>query len=204
MKLLARLFRVVNNSYSLMLTILIGSPITVYVFREYVNAPQVEHQFLLTVTLVLLPFLLYKALLYFLLALFDAILIAMTDYDRVYEVNVEKVKARVTKVMVERKVKYQSLETIALGLERNFLQWVRATFHWRYPLIYVATDRPFVVIKIFRAIGSPKVANLMSQVENRERVGVRIFTEETGEAKVLAKVMINSLEFLNKGEAPEE
>ncbi|MFH0971543.1 MAG: hypothetical protein V1835_03160 [Candidatus Micrarchaeota archaeon] len=203
LKLLAKVFRVVNNSLSMSLTIAIGSPFSVYLFRDSLSSPTVEHQFAVTVIVVLLPFLLYKALLYTLLATFDCILTLTTDYNKIYDVDMEKVRARVTKVMVERKVSYQSLETIALGLERELLKWVRKIFHLRYPLIYVATERPFVVVKIFRAIGSPKVANLMKQVENKERVGVRIFTEEENDAKVLAKVIINSLEFLNKEETTE-
>ncbi|MFH1750266.1 MAG: hypothetical protein ABH863_01155 [Candidatus Micrarchaeota archaeon] len=204
LRLLAKTFRVVNSSYSMMLAILLGSPISVFIFRDYIVSPDVKYQFLLTIVVVLLPFLLYKALLYFMLALFDFILITSTDYDKEYDVNVEKVRARVTKVLVERKVKYQSLDAIALGLERETLNYLRSLLHLRFPLIYVATDRPFVVIKIFRTIGSKRVVSLMRQVENKERVGVRIFTEERNEAKVLAKIIINSLEFLNKEEQMEE
>ncbi len=184
--------------------ILIGSPISVYIFREMLSSPEVENQLLVTIIVVLLPFILYKGLLYALLAVFDFILISTTDYNKVYEVNIEKVRARVTKVLVERKVGYQSLETLALGVERDILRKLRSVLHLKYPLIYVATERPFVVIKIFRAIGSPKVASLMTSVVNKERVGVRIFTEEENDAKVLAKVMMNSLEFLNKEEFAEE
>ncbi|MFH0971222.1 MAG: hypothetical protein ABIG96_00940 [Candidatus Micrarchaeota archaeon] len=204
LKLLAKVFRVVNNSLSMAIAILLGSPVSVFLFRNELVSPNVEHQFLLTVFVVLLPFLLYKALLYFLLALFDFILIASTDYDKTYDVNIEKVRARVTKVMLERKVNYQSLETIALGVERYALQKLRNVLHLRYPLIYVATDRPFVVIKISRAISSPKVIRLMNQLENRDKVGVRIFTEEQTDAKVLAKVIINSLEFLEKSASADE
>ncbi len=203
LKFLSKLFHVLNNSLTMALIIFIGSPISVYLFRDFAYSPEVAHQFTLTVILVLLPFLIYKALLYFLLALFDFILITATDYDRVYEVNMEKVRARVTKVLMERKVRYQALDTIALGLEKELLVKMRNFLHLKYPLIYVATDRPFVVVKIFRAIRSQKVASLMRQVENKERVGVRIFTEEQNEAKVLSKVIINSLEFLNK-ESGEE
>ncbi|MFH1257449.1 MAG: hypothetical protein V1658_00770 [Candidatus Micrarchaeota archaeon] len=198
LKVLSKVFRVVNNSTSMSLAILIGSPISVYLFADLLNSPSVEHHFLLTVIIVLLPFLLYKMLLYFLLACFDFILIATTDFNKSYDVDMEKVRARVTKVMMERKVAYQSLETIALGLEKDLLQKMRQILHMKYPLIYVATDKPFVVVKIFRAISSPNVQRLMKQLENKERVGVRIFAEETNEAKVLSKVIINSLEFLNK------
>ncbi|MEK6953882.1 MAG: hypothetical protein AABX01_02670 [Candidatus Micrarchaeota archaeon] len=204
LRVLSKVFRVVNSSYSMMLVILLGSPISVYIFRDYLVSPDVKNQLLLIMVVVLLPFLLYKALLYFLLALFDFILISSTDYDKEFDVDIEKVRARITKVLVERKVKYQSLDAIALGLEKDVLTWVRRVLHLRFPLIYVATDRPFAVIRVFRAIKSLKVLNLMKQVENKERVGVRIFTEESNEAKVLAKIIINSLEFLNKQEALEE
>ena len=204
LKLLARIFRVVNKSSSLFLVILIGSIISLAIFWDIVNRPDVAHRITLVSIVVLLPFLMYKMFLYFLLTLFDFILIANTDYDKVYEVDMEKVRARVLKVMEERKVRYQSLEAIALGMERKFLTRMRGFLHLKFPLIYVATDKPFVVIKIFRTIESAKVANLVKQVENKDRVGIRIFTEETAEAKVLAKVIINSLEFLNKeGDAEE-
>lgn len=204
LQLLAKVFRVVNSSYSMMLVILLGSPLSVYIFRDLMVSPDVKNQFLMTVIIVVLPFLLYKALLYLMLAAFDFILIGNTDYDKEYEVNMEKVRARVTKVLVERKVSYQSLETIALGLEKDLLHWLRSLLHLRFPLIYVATERPFVVIKISRAMESLKMVNLIRQVENKERVGVRIFTEDAGDAKVLAKVIINSLEFLTKEEGMED
>lgn len=209
LKLLARTFSVINNSLSMGLVILLGSPLSVFIFKDLLLSPGVQNQFLLTVFIVLLPFLLYKAVLYALLAMFDFILISTTDYDRVFEVNMEKVRARVTKVLVERKVRYQSLETIALGLEKEFLRYVRSHLHLKYPLIYVATDRPFVVVKIFKALRSTRMSNLMRQVEGKEAVGVRIFSEEENQAKVLSKVIINSLEFLEKeadldAEAAEE
>ncbi|HLC48076.1 MAG TPA: hypothetical protein VJI13_03290 [Candidatus Norongarragalinales archaeon] len=204
LQMLAKVFRVVNSSFSMMLVILLGSPLSVYIFRDVLTSTDVSNQFLMTVIVVLLPFLLYKALLYLLLTLFDFILISNTDYDKEYDVDIEKVRARVTKVLVERKVNYQSLDTIALGLEKSALIWIRGVLHLRFPLIYVATERPFVVIKIFRAIGSSKVVNLIKQVEDKERVSIRIFTEERNDAKVLAKIIINSLEFLNKEEMMEE
>ncbi|MFH1106931.1 MAG: hypothetical protein V1787_03470 [Candidatus Micrarchaeota archaeon] len=204
LKLLAKVFRVVNRRRSVAITFLVGSPLTVYWFRTIWLEQPFTMQVVAVYSLVFLPFLLYKALLYFFLSLFDTVVIFFADYTKSYDVDFEKVRARVAKILVEKNVKYQSLDSMALGAERGLLERLRGWLHIKYPLIFVCADDPFVVIKIFKSLGSPRIQDLKHQITHKEAISVKIFFEEEPRARVLAKLIMNSLEVLNTDQREAE
>ncbi len=206
LRLLAKVFRVVNQRKSVLITFLVGSPLTVYWFRAVWLEQPFTTQVIAVYSLVFLPFLIYKALLYFFLTLFDGVVIFFADYTKSYDVDFEKVRARVSKILAEKNVKYQSLESLALGGERGILESLRQALRIKYPLIFVCADDPFIVVKIYPSLGSPQIASIMHQITNKQAISVKIFYAEDQRARVLAKLIMNSLEVLNseQQEAGEE
>ncbi|MFH1200039.1 MAG: hypothetical protein V1708_03155 [Candidatus Micrarchaeota archaeon] len=211
LKLLAKLFRVVNQRSSVIITFLFVAPATVFWFRTVWLEQPFTSQVVAVYSLVFLPFLLYKALLYFFLALFDGVVVFFAGYSKDFDVDFEKVRARVTKILSDKDVKYQSLENLALGGEKSILDRLRGILRIKYPLIFVCADEPFIVIKIFRSIWSPRIGRLMNQITHKEAISVKIFFAEDPKATVLAKMIMNSLEVLKaeeqdaeKGDAPAQ
>lgn len=200
LRLLAKVFRVVNQRRSVIITFLLIAPATVYWFRAIWLEQPFTTQVIAVYSLVFLPFLLYKALLYFFLALFDFVVIFFADDTKSFDVDFEKVRARVSKILLEKNVKYQSLENLALGGERGILDRLRGILRVKYPLIFVCADEPFIVVKIFQSLGSQRIESIKRQITNKQAISVKIFYAEEQRARVLAKLILNSLEVLNAEE----
>ncbi len=196
--LFARVFVVSNQRRSTLFVLVFGGLAAAYLLRGiWLNQP-FEIQVIALYSILMLPLLLYKAFLYFLLTLFDVVVMFFADYSCRYEIDYERVRSRVIAILTEKNVRYQSLENLALGGERGLLRFLRNLLRLNYPLIFVCADRPFLVVKIFRVFRPPKLENLRRQITPLETIHVAVFHGEEQEARVVAKLIVNSLEILNK------
>lgn len=193
----AKLFRVLNQRLTVLAMLLVGAPVSVYLLKDAWQLLPFWEQVVAVYSLALLPLLLYKALLYFLLTVFDYIVMFFADYRKDYQLDLERVRARIASILYQRKVKYQSLDKLALGGERGILDWLRDKFRLTYPLIFVCTEKPFLVIKIFRYRPTVRLERIRSQLAGQS-IYVHIFHGEDKEARVIAKLVANALEILSQ------
>ncbi|MBU1197548.1 hypothetical protein KJ765_03465 [Candidatus Micrarchaeota archaeon] len=198
LKTFAKIFRVINQRRTVLIMLLIGGPVSIYLFQDLWMKQEFTIQIIAVYVLALLPLMLYKAFLYFILAIFDVLVMSFADYSQVYELDFERVRARISSILYEHKVKYQSLEKLALGGERGLLAAYRSIFKTNYPLIFVCADEPFIVIKIFQKIQAPNLVRIRQQLRPHQNIRIHIFTSQDPKAKVVAKLIINSLQILNQ------
>ncbi len=197
LQLFAKVFRVLNQRKSVLILLAIGGPLSVFLLKEVWEKQEFAVQVVAVYSLALLPLLLYKSLVYFLLSVFDILVMGFADYHRTYDTDFERVRARISAILYERKVKYLSLDKLALGGEKGLLRMLRDVFRRNYPLIFVCSEKPFLVVKIFRTPQLRRLETIRRQLGG-EVIHVHIFHGEDAQAKVIAKLIINALEILGQ------
>ena len=196
LKVLAGIFRIMNRGEFKVAVFFFGAAASLYsLFAVYENRPLYESAFLALTTMVV-PYLLYKAVLMVLLALFDLLLTRFGGTPKKYDISVEKLRARISRIFYERKLSYQSLDGIALGIERQIILMMKNALNLNYPLIYVCTQEVFIVVKVQRVIRTEKVARIGTEIMNRDTVMVNVFSESDPKAKALSKLIESTLDIL--------
>ena len=196
LKILAGIFRIMNKGEFKIAVFFFGAAASLYsMFWVYENRPLYESAFLALVTMVI-PYLLYKAVLMVLLALFDLLLTSFGGTPKKYDLSIEKLRARISRIFYERKLSYQSLDGLALGIERQIILMMRNMLSLNYPLIYVCTDEVFIVVKVQRVVRAEKVARIGTEIMNRDTVMVNVFSENDPKAKALSKLIESTLDIL--------
>ncbi len=149
---------------------------------------------------IFMPYLVVKALTLLLAAAFDGMAASSREFSRQYSLNFEKAKARIFRILYEKQLRSYSPVDTALGIERYLLPVVQpllAAFSpWKGVPTVLVTRNPFVAVRIRYRKLDEKAA---LQTGQPHLVDVQVAAEEP-QARILAKIILSSLEALSKEE----
>lgn len=104
--------------------------------------------------------LVFRAVVIFFLVIYDLTILSSPMQKFVLDYSIEKAKARLLRVFLERSIEYFELDKYALGpLERDFLFLIKKYFRLSFPLL-IFSKNPFVLVRIYQRKASTIVCVL--------------------------------------------
>ncbi|MFH1750265.1 MAG: hypothetical protein ABH863_01150 [Candidatus Micrarchaeota archaeon] len=138
------------------------------------------------VLLIFLPYLILKGVILTLLLLLDILINFSAKRAFLYRLSYEKVKARVAKFYLDKNIQFTKLDNFEFGIERYLvavMQQYLMGSKFNYPTNFISRT-PFVVVRIYdRKDGTTQV---------------KVLYEESKEAEIFGRLIIASLEALEK------
>ncbi|MBU1197549.1 hypothetical protein KJ765_03470 [Candidatus Micrarchaeota archaeon] len=172
------------------LLIIAGIVLAILLFPELYHEGLGKKDIVIEILVIFLPYLTLKVLTLLLAAWIEISASTHHDYQRQYGMGVEKAKARLFRILYEKKARYYFLSNTALGIERALLipiqEILANTSKWNGMPIVIITKRPFMVIHIRHR-----------WEKERDLVEIQIAAEDPP-ARILAKVITSSLEALSR------
>ncbi|HLC48075.1 MAG TPA: hypothetical protein VJI13_03285 [Candidatus Norongarragalinales archaeon] len=136
--------------------------------------------------MIFLPYLVLKGVILVLLLVLDIAINFSARRSYIYRLNFEKAKARVAKFYLDRNVTYTKVDNFEFGIERylvSVMQRYLAGSKFNYPANFISSN-PFVVTRVYdRKDGTTQV---------------KVLYEEEKDAEIMGRLIIASLEALEK------